>query len=60
LGRRGPTTFKPIADVRHPRSRQRPPKHLVELAVLVGVPDIAVHTVQVQRRQANHVLQTLA
>jgi Family of unknown function (DUF7002) len=59
IGRRGSTTFKAIADVRHPRSRQRPPKHLVELAVLGGVPDIAVHTVKVERWQANQLLETL-
>jgi hypothetical protein len=59
IGRRGSTTFKPIADSRHPRSRQRPPKYVVELAVLGGVPDIAVHTVKVERWQAYQILGTV-
>jgi hypothetical protein len=58
-GRRGSATFKPIADFQHPRSRQRPAKHIAELAVMGGVPDIAVHTIKVQRRQANQLLETL-
>jgi hypothetical protein len=59
IGRRGITTLKPIADFQHPSSRQRPPRYIVELAVLGGVPDIAVHTVKVERWQANQVLETL-
>jgi hypothetical protein len=59
IGRRGITTLKPIADFQHPGSRQRPPRYIVELAVLGGVPDIAVHTVKVERWQANQVLETL-
>jgi hypothetical protein len=59
IGRRGATTLKPIADFQHPRSRQRPPKCIVELAVLGSVPDIAVHTVKVERWQASQVLETL-
>ena len=59
IGCRGSTTFKPVAECRHPQSRQRPAKHLAELAVQGGVPDIAVHVISVQRRQANQVLETL-
>jgi hypothetical protein len=59
IGRRGATTLKPVADFQHPRSRQRPPTCIVELAVLGSVPDIAVHTVKVERWQAKQVLETL-
>jgi hypothetical protein len=58
-GRRGSATFKSIADFRHPRPRQRPAKHIAELAVMGGVPDIAVHTVKVERRQTSQLLETL-
>jgi hypothetical protein len=58
-GRRGSATFKPIADFQHPQSRQRPPRYIAELAVMGGAPDIAVHTIKVQRRQANQLLETL-
>jgi hypothetical protein len=58
-GHRGSTTFKRIADFRLPRSRQRPATHIAELAILGSVPDIAVHVLSVQRRQANQVLETL-
>jgi Family of unknown function (DUF7002) len=59
IGRRGATTLKPIADFQHPRTRQRPHRRIVELAVLSSVPDIAVHTVKVERWQANQILETL-
>jgi hypothetical protein len=58
-GRRGSTTFQSIAACSHPRSRQRPARYVAELAVLGSVPDIVDHTIEVQRRQANQVLQTL-
>jgi hypothetical protein len=59
VGRRGATTLKPVADFQHPRSRQQPPRYIVELAVLGSVPDIAIHTVKVERWQAKQVLGTL-
>jgi hypothetical protein len=58
-GRRGSATFKPIADFQHPQSRQRPPRYIAELAVMGGVPDIAVHTIKVERRQASQLPQKL-
>jgi hypothetical protein len=52
-GHRGLTTFQRISDYRHPRSRSRPAKHVVELAVQQHVPDIADHILQVHRQQAD-------
>jgi hypothetical protein len=59
IGSRGRTTFKSIVAFQHPRSRLRPPTCIVELAVLGGVPDIALHTVKVERCQGTHLLETL-
>jgi len=58
-GRRGSATFQSIAAFSHPRSRQRPAKHVAELAVLGSVPDITDHTIEVHRRQANQVIRTV-
>jgi len=59
-GRRGSATFHPIAAYQHPRSRLRPPTYVVELAVPQHIPDIVNHTLRVERRQGDRVLETLA
>lgn len=58
---RGSRTFLPIDqyDYEAARRRRGAREALVELAVLDGVPDIAVHVVRVERRQQDSVLQTL-
>jgi len=58
-GMRGSATFQPIANCKHPRSRVVPSKHLVELAIIDGVPDILEHTIEVERRHADRTLETL-
>ncbi len=58
-GHRGSATFRTIADYQHPRSRLRPPKYVVELAVAQAVPDIVDHTLRVERRHGDRVLETL-
>ena len=59
-GYRGSATFQPIAAYQHPRSRLRPPKYVIELAVAQHIPDIVDHTLRVERRHGDRVLETLA
>jgi hypothetical protein len=58
-GYRGSATFQPIAAYQHPRSRLRPPTYVVELAVAQHVPDIVDHTLRVERRHGDRLLETL-
>jgi hypothetical protein len=58
-GMRGSATFQRISDCKHPRSRLVPPNHLVELAIIGGVPDILEHTIKVERRHAGRTLETV-
>jgi hypothetical protein len=59
-GLRGSATFQRIPDFQHPRSRLRPSRSIAELAVEEGVPDIVDHTVEVERRQGDRVLETIS
>ncbi len=59
-GHRGSATFQPIAAYQHPRSRLRPPKYVIELAVAQHIPDIVDHTLRVERRHGDRVLEALA
>jgi len=59
-GQRGSATLQPIAAYQHPRSRLRPPKYVIELAVAQHIPDIVDHTLRVERRHGDRVLETLA
>lgn len=59
-GRRGFKTFQTISNYPHPRVRGSiPSTHVAELAVIGGVHDILQHTLLVQRRQGNTVLETI-
>jgi hypothetical protein len=59
-GHRGSATFQPIAAYQHPRSRVRPARHVAELAVAQQVPDIVDHTLRVERRHGDRVLEVLS
>jgi hypothetical protein len=60
-GMRGSTTFQKIGDFQHPRPRSlaRPPRYVAELAVLTAVRDVLEHTLKVERRQGDTVLETI-
>ncbi|HKE98391.1 MAG TPA: hypothetical protein VKG45_05620 [Actinomycetes bacterium] len=60
-GRRGSATFQRIVDYQHPRPRAlpEPPKHVAELTVPGGVPDLERHVIRAQRMRRGTVLETI-